>query len=109
MSWKDKTFKEKEIFYKERQKFFDAVKAAKDGENPIVTYKKERYRLFHPESVWLHVEKNPNGNVVMFNKAFKSNIVATYSYGNKSGMSIWGEKHWSRRDWTRILCFAEKI
>jgi len=109
MSFKDLTFKEKKTFYKERQKFFDAVTAAKNGEFPVITYNGERYKLFTVENDYQYADKEHYGYCVVFNKAFKSNIIADWSYGNKSGMSIDGNKYYSRRDWSRVLCFAKKI
>jgi len=110
---KNKTFKEKKIFYQERQKFFDAVKLARNDEYPIITYKKEQYKLVSLDNM----KELPNitedgygyGYAVMFNNSYKSNQVVEFHYGNRNNLSVWGDNCWVRYDFSRILCYAIKM
>ncbi|MGK0174069.1 MAG: hypothetical protein ACI9AT_000432 [Ulvibacter sp.] len=107
--WADKTFKEKKVFYKQRQRFFDAVKCAKNGERPVITYKGERYVLFSPDNYFQYADENRHGFCVMFHKKLKHNVVVSWHYGNKSGWTMQSDNYYCKHDWSRLLCFAEKI
>jgi len=110
MSWKDKTFKEKKVFYKERQVFFDAVKSDKDGEDSVIKYSGEMYKLVSPVEFWEYVEDKWQGKCVIFSKAYKSNTIVDWWYSSRNGFRFDNEKgDKSRKDKENVLCFAEKI
>ena len=110
MNFQDKPLSEKKVFYKERQKFFDAIKEARLKKEPVVTYNKQRYKLTFPTDDQGKLRHDEGyGFAVIFNKAFKSHSVVEFHHGNRNGMSMWGHKVWSRQDFSRILCYAEKI
>jgi hypothetical protein len=80
MSWKDKTFKEKKAFYKERQVFFDAVKLAKEGEESVIKYKGEIYNLL----VTVDVAIYPGRHSVLWEQSIGSGCVSVFRYLNKT-------------------------
>ena len=109
-------FKEKKAFYKERQNFFDAVKQARNGDNPIITYNKKRYKLVYIED-WQetmgdgdYLWRNRCGYAVIYSNKYKSNTLVEYSYGSRNGFVWWGENGRSNKgNYKKILCFAERI
>jgi hypothetical protein len=109
------TFKEKKKFYKERQKFFDAVKLARQGEFPVVTYNGERYRLVYVEDFYKKRWDNQylnkrHGFAVIYSKKYKSNTIVEWCYGSKYGFTWISENGKPKKgNYKKILCFAEKI
>lgn len=114
MSWKDKSFKEKKAFYKERQKFFDAVKLARLGENPVIKYKDRMYKLVYCDfvksvpSFWDYLWYKKNGFIVIYSKKYKSHTIVEYMYSDKYGFRWFSENGKISRDLDKVLCFAEK-
>jgi len=111
MSWKDKTFKEKKVFYKERQKFFDAVKACNNGnDNITIKYNGEIYRLVSTNSFSEYIDNVRHGYAVIFSKAYKSNTIIVWNYGSRNGFKWYTENNnYVSGDRSKILCFAEKV
>ncbi len=99
----------KGLFYKERQKFFEAVKATKNGENPVITYNKQRFRLFYvnPNDFSTYVMSTKLGYYVYFDKKRKFNVVKEWWYSNRHGLVSEASMYNIKRK--HVLCFAELL
>ena len=110
MKFQDKNLKEKQEFYKERQKLFDAVKSAREGNFPVITFKGERYKLLIPEKHFPYIENKRDGKAVIFSKLYKSHTLVDWYYGNKSGFRWCSETNkYIKGNYSKILCYAEKV
>jgi len=101
----EQTFKEKRLFYKERQKFFEVVKSARKNEYPVITYNKKRYKLFSVE----------NNNIddfsfaAVFSKTFKSNMIVDMWHRHKTGLGLSNGDYFVRHNDSLILCYAKEL
>jgi len=98
---------------KERQKFFDVVKKANDGEFPVITYNKKRYKLIALNRKDLLPNYDNKifsgyGHAVVYNSQFRSNIIVEWSEGKRFYSYGIACDYWSRNR-NRLLCYAIEL
>lgn len=101
------------IFYKERQKFFDAVKAARTGEFPVITYNKRRYKLVgftSKEDFNNYIQEKRFGYYVFYSKKRRYTIIQRWLFTNRNLLHTYDNKEWlTRLEQKHVLCFAELL
>jgi hypothetical protein len=110
MSWQNKSLKDKKVFYKQRQFFFDAVRLSNNGsDNEVVKYNNNEYRLITPNSFNDYVDEKRHGYCVIFSKKYKSNMITIWNYSDRNGFTYFSENNKKSRNKEKVLCFAEII
>ena len=101
------------VFYKERQKFFDAVKAARAGEFPVITYNKKRYKLVgfvSRQDFNNYIEEKRFGYYVFYSKKRRHNVIQRWLFTSKNLLHTYDNIEWrTRLEQKHVLCFAELL